>query len=110
MHQVGNLMLLPIEVNQFVDNKSWGVKYLHYCHVGERDLGKLNELKNTAMAEGIVLSKKATTELSKMAYTCAAEPILKVKEDGLWDAKFVTRRTAQIKEIAWQTLSSWLVA
>lgn len=110
VHQVGNLMLLPIQVNRFVDNKSWEVKCLHYSHVGERDQGKLNQLKERAETKGIVLSKRATAALSKMGYICAAEPILSVTEEGQWDAQLVERRTAQIKKIAWQTLSSWLVA
>jgi len=108
VHQVGNLMLLPLEVNKFVDNKDWAVKYLHYCHVGERNKGKLQNLSDAAKAKGIVLSKKATDALSKAEYNCAVEPILYVRETGAWDATLVTKRTRQIKELAWDTLYSWL--
>ena len=108
VHQVGNLMLLPLEVNKFVDNKDWAVKYLHYCHVGERAKAKLTKLGEDAQKKGIVLSKKATDALSKAKYNCAVEPVLRVGETGAWDASLIANRTRQIKELAWDTLSSWL--
>lgn len=108
VHQVGNLMLLPLEVNKFVDNKDWAVKYLHYCHVGERAKAKLTKLGEDAQKKGIVLSKKATDTLSKADYNCAVEPVLSVGEAGAWDASLIGNRTRQIKELAWDTLSSWL--
>ena len=108
VHQVGNLILLPLEVNRFVDNKSWAVKYLHYCHVGVRAKPELEKLANDAEKKGIVLSKKATDALSKMDYNCAVEPILSVGATGMWDAELISARTQQIKELAWKKLISWL--
>lgn len=108
VHQIGNLILLPLELNQFVDNKSWDVKYLHYCHVGERDQGELGKLSDVAKGKGIVLSKKATETLTRMNYNCAVESIKSVGETGVWDAKLVASRTRQVKELAWETLFPWL--
>jgi len=108
VHRVGNLILLPLEVNRFADNKGWGVKYLHYCHVGQREEAKLIELKDKAEAKGIVLSKKATRALSNMDYSCAVEPVLSLDEEGVWDSQFIARRTEQIKSVAWDTLFAWL--
>ena len=108
VHQVGNLILLPLEVNKFVDNKDWAVKYLHYSHVGERDKARQVELGEVARRKGIVLSKKATDVLSRAEYSCSVEPILSVGETGAWDAALITNRTRQIKELAWGTLISWL--
>ena len=108
VHQVGNLMLMPLDLNKFVDNKDWAVKYLHYCHVGERVKAKLTMLGEDAMKRGIVLSKKAIDALSKAEYNCAVEPILSVGEAGAWDAALITNRTRQIKGLAWETLISWL--
>ena len=65
MHQIGNLMLLPLDLNKFADNKDWTEKYLYYCHVGERNKEELDKLTAAAQKEGVVLSKKATTTLSK---------------------------------------------
>lgn len=108
VHQVGNLMLLPMDLNRFVDNKDWTVKYLHYCHVGERTKAKLTSLGEDAEKKGVKLSKKATNALSKAEYNCAVEPILSVGESGAWDAVLIADRTRQIKEITWEKLISWL--
>ena len=108
VNQVGNLMLLPLELNEYVENKDWSVKYLYYCHVGERDRTKLAEISAAAGRRGIVLKKRATNALTKAEYNCAVEPILSVGATGLWDASLVERRTRQIKELAWDILNSWL--
>lgn len=108
VHTVGNLILLPIDLNKFVDNKNWDVKLLHYAHVGERDTGKLEQLSDDAKRRGIVLSKRATNALSKASYNCAIEPVLEVGPNGVWDANLIWERTQQIKELAWATLFSWL--
>ncbi|MCS1408247.1 MAG: hypothetical protein M2R45_01420 [Verrucomicrobia subdivision 3 bacterium] len=108
VHQVGNLILLPLDLNSLVDNKEWAVKYLHYCHVGKRSKKKLEDLNEKAKKKGVVLSKRATTRLSKAEYNCAVEPILTVGESGAWDAELIIKRTRQIKELAWEKLDSWL--
>ena len=108
VHQIGNLILLPLDLNKFVDNKEWAVKYLHYCHVGKRNKKELTKLSDAAMKEGIVLSKKATEKLSNAEYNCAVEPILRLGKAGTWDAALVAKRTRQIKELAWETLFAWL--
>lgn len=108
VHHVGNLMLLPIEVNNHVDQKEWAVKYLHYCHLGEASMKNLNKLRDDAEKKGIVLSKKAANALSKVEYSRTMEPILSVGEDGTWNAKLIKSRTRQIKELAWEKLIFWL--
>ncbi len=108
VHEVGNMMLLPLDINKIVDNKDWVVKYLHYCHVGERSQAALDKLEDEARQKGIVLSKRATDALSKAEYNCAVEPVLSVGESGAWNADLITDRTRQIKELAWATMFSWL--
>jgi hypothetical protein len=108
VQDIGNLILLPTDINKYVDNKEWVIKYLHYCHVGMRTKAELDALNTRAKAKGINLSKKAVTVLSQAEYNCAVEPILKIGEAGPWDAALIDRRTRQIKEIAWDMLDAWL--
>ena len=108
VHQIGNLMLLPLDLNKLVDNKDWAVKYLHYCHLGERAEAKLRKLDEDAKKKGIVLSKKAIAVLSKTEYNCAIEPILSVGASGTWDAELIDKRTRHIKELVWKEMISWL--
>ena len=109
VHHIGNLLLLPSDINNLVDGKDWPVKYLHYSHVGARSKETIAELVQLASNRGIVLSKKATDKLPTANYSGVVEPILALDIDGQWDAKFIDRRTQQIKEVAWEKLSSWLM-
>ena len=108
VHQVGNLMLLPLDVNRHADNKDWAVKYLYYCHIAERDKTRLEEFKSDAEKKGIVLSKKATRTLSEVEYSCAAGAVLRVGQNGTWDAKLIRKRTEQIKKLVWKEMFLWL--
>jgi len=108
VQEVGNLVLLPADINKYVDNKGWPVKYLHYGHVGMRTKAELDALSASAKAKGINLSKKAIAVLSEAKFSCAVEPVLRVGEKGSWDASLIDKRTQQIKEIAWDTLNGWL--
>ena len=108
VHQIGNLVLSPIDLNKFADNKEWPAKFLHYSHIGKRKKADIENLRDEAAKRGIVISKKAARVLSDARFNCAVAPILKLGIDGEWDANLVTRRTLQIKEIAWEMLSSWL--
>ena len=108
IHQLGNLMLLPIDLNKYADNKGWTTKHLYYCHIGERDTARLEEFKSAAEKKNIFLSKKATKTLSEISYNCATEPVSCVGENGAWDAELIRKRTRQIKEVTWEMLFSWL--
>ena len=107
VHDVGNLVLLPTDINRLVASKGWEEKYLYYCHVG-RSQDEIDRLRTQANRMGINLSRRATRILSQAEYSCAVEPILSLKEDGKWNSKMIKRRTVQTKEVAWETLSSWL--
>ena len=105
---VGNLLLLPTDINKFAANKSWPSKYLHYCHLGVRSKDRIAELKGEASRLGITLSKRAIAALRKAQYNCVIEPAVEVGLAGEWRLELVDRRTKQIKELAWSRLRSWL--
>ena len=107
-HDIGNLLLLPKDINEFVDNKEWSVKFFHYCHVGSRSEEEIRSFASNAQRRGIAISKKATRALSVGKFSCAVEQLLALGENGSWDAELIDRRTKQIKEITWDTLNAWL--
>lgn len=108
VHQLGNLLLLPLDINKFVDNKGWPVKYLHYGHVGARSKQDIDVLTALAKKSGTILSKKAITVLKESKYSGVIEPVLNLKEKGNWDSEFITDRTKQMKEISWSVFDEWL--
>lgn len=106
--EIGNLLLVPPKVNSNLSNKEWQVKYLHYAHIGKRATEELVALKSQAEDKGIALSRQAVNALEKSNYSGAVEPVLTVGIEGQWDADMIERRSRQIREITWNTLSSWL--
>lgn len=108
VHDIGNLILLPTDINKFVDNKDWAVKFLHYGHVGGRKADEIEKLGEDAKEAGVVLSKKAIKALSATKYSCAVEPLLALGIKGPWDAAMIDRRTRQIKEVTFDVLLPWL--
>ena len=45
---IGNLTLLPPEINRTVSNRTWKAKWLCYCHLAESDSDRLEELRSLA--------------------------------------------------------------
>ena len=74
----------------------------------ERDKTRLEEFKSDAEKKGIVLSKKATRTLSEVEYSCAAGAVLRVGQNGTWDAELIRKRTEQIKKLVWKEMFLWL--
>ena len=105
---IGNLLLVPPKVNSYLSNKEWQVKYLHYAHIGNRTTEEVNALRSEADSRGIVLSKQAVNAFAHANYSGAVGSILTVGIDGQWDADMIDRRSHQIRDITWTTLSSWL--
>ena len=108
VHDVGNLVLLPSDINSFVDRKSWAVKYVHYCHIGKRGQNEVRQVEELARQRGIVLSGRALKRLKNIEFACAIEPVVAIGIDGAWDSDFIERRSEQIRSIAWERLRSWL--
>ena len=109
VHHVGNLLLLPADINGLVDSKNWNVKFLHYSHIGSPAMSQIETLTEQAQQKGVALSKRAITKLSSAQYSCVIEPIMSLGIDGTWDVDFIDLRTSEIKEIAWDRLTAWLM-
>ncbi|MEL7006261.1 MAG: HNH endonuclease family protein [Bacteroidota bacterium] len=104
-HRVGNLTLLPQNVNISASNKGWAEKYLYYQHLSEKDKEKQQELANRARVNGIVLATDTIRLLQESRFNDHMLAIEYLEEDGSWDAVFVKARTQRILEILWNKLS-----
>lgn len=105
---VGNLTLLPPDINTSASNKGWAEKYLYYRHLSEKDPSVLQELANKAKANGIVLSKETISRLQSSSYNDHISSIVKLNQSSNWDAKFVEQRAKRIIEIFWTRIHKWL--
>lgn len=105
---IGNLTLLPSEINISASNKGWKEKYLYYQHLGAKDPQKAQELSFKAKESGIKLNDTTIELLQNCNYNEHILPILAVGEENKWDAALVQKRSERILELTWDKVITWL--
>jgi hypothetical protein len=105
---IGNLTLLPTNINISASNKGWKEKYLYYQHLGTNDPQKAQELSAKAQSEGIILNSNTINILQNSNYSSHVLPILAVSENGLWGSNVVKLRSERILNLVWDTTIKWL--
>ncbi len=105
---IGNLTLLPSEINISASNKGWKTKFLYYQHLGIKDLQKMRELAAKAATEGILLNQSTVELLQNSNHNEHIVPILSVGENGKWDAELVSKRSERMLELMWDKVIKWL--
>lgn len=106
--QIGNLTLLPTEINSSAGNKRWIEKWIYYRHLAERDPDNVAALKQEAANNGVNLKDSTVNLLKNTSYKSHIEPIVQLGSAGRWDKSFVEKRTERICDILWDRLNAWL--
>ncbi len=105
---IGNLTLLPPDINTSAGNRGWNEKYLYYRHLSEKDPNVLQELANKASSNGIILSNVTIQKLQASSYNDHISSIVTFDETNTWNAAFVELRAKRILEIFWDKVTPWL--
>ena len=108
VNSLGNLLLLPEDINKDVGNGSWKHKYFHYLHVGRPEQEEITRIREEAKKNDVDINSKVAKRLSECNFNCTVAPIVQLGIDGPWDASMIDSRTRQLKEIVWNRLASWL--
>ncbi len=107
--QIGNLTLLPTEINSSAGNKQWIEKWIYCRHLAEVDPDKLSELRQEAESYGFNLKSSTIELLTQASYSHHINPIVEIGATGKWDKELVEKRTKRICEILWKRLyEEWL--
>jgi hypothetical protein len=105
---LGNLVLMPIDLNSSLQNNTWPMKwtYYQYLALGNADLRAqfVEEMKQ----KGITLQKSTVQLLNHATYAGHMNPIVAVGMDGKWDADLVQLRTQRMLEIFHDRMMQWL--
>ena len=107
-HRIGNLTLLPIEINSSAGNKSWRHKLVYYKHLAETDPANLQSLSDDAASWGVDLSDETIQLLCATDHKHHIKPIVEVGSTGSWDLGLVDSRGKRICEIVWDKMNEWL--
>ncbi len=106
--QIGNLTLLPREINRSAGNKGWIEKWIYYRHLAETDPNKLKVLKKEAENNGVNLQAETIKLLQNTSHKHHIVPIVQLGASGKWDKAFVEKRTERICDILWERMNEWL--
>jgi hypothetical protein len=107
-HRIGNLTLLPIDINSSVGNKNWKIKWFYFKCIGSKVQNTTNDIKTKAAREGISLQDSTVQILADSKYTNLVQSIVEVGADGAWNRDLIEKRTQRICDILWQVMWKWL--
>lgn len=98
---VGNLTLLPTDINSSAGNKGWKAKYIYYQFLRETDTEKHQTLKNKASNLGVELQDSTLKLLQDAKFNHHMKSIVTVGDEGDWTAELVEKRAERILDILW---------
>jgi uncharacterized protein with ParB-like and HNH nuclease domain len=108
-HSLGNLTLLPLQVNISASNRGWEEKILYYKHLGLTDPQKIEEITEVAKNNGIHLKASTIDLLKKSNYAAHINSIIEYDQKGIWDEDIVKKRTINILEIFYDKIYPWIL-
>lgn len=108
-NQLGNLTLLPQDLNSSAGNKGWKEKLFYYQCVAEQDIDKLKVIEDTAKNDGIELTAGTLELLKSCTYNEHLKPISQLSPDTQWNLELVQKRTERMLEIIWKKVSAVLL-
>ena len=106
---IGNLTLLPQDLNSSVGNRPWAEKLLYYKCVSETDPEVLRGIETEAQNQNVTLKEETIHLLMECGFNSHIRPISDMDYCDRWDKNLVERRTERMLEIIWDRISSWLI-
>lgn len=106
IHLLGNLILLPSDVNNIVGNRGWRHKRLIYRLLAAKTQTEFDKISSGLDAEGLVLGKKPAEVLEKSKYLGICKSVGDFEDT--WSLKVIKERTRCLAALAWERLAPWL--
>ena len=106
---LGNLTLLPQDLNSSAGNKGWKEKLLYYQSVAEKDPAKINDIESRASALGISLNSSTIELLKESHFNEHLASISLMSAEDSWDKELVERRTDRMLDIIWERVTKWIL-
>ena len=105
---LGNLTLLPRDLNSSAGNKGWKEKLLYYQSVAETDPDKIAGLEQRAQALDITFNADTIQLLKECNFNKHLSSISSMSADDSWNKKLVDKRTEVMLDIIWNRVSKWI--
>lgn len=98
---IGNLTLLPVEINSSVSNKGWKSKYIYFQFLSEVDTEKHETLRSKAEQLEVPLQDSTLKLLKNAKFNHHIMPIVAVGDNNNWSVEIVKKRTERILDLIW---------
>ena len=105
---LGNLTLLPQDLNSSAGNKGWKEKLLYYQSVAEKDPDKIGNIEQKASEWGITFNQDTINLLKNCNYNQHLSSISSLSADDVWNKDLVDKRTDVMLDIIWERVSKWI--
>ncbi len=105
---LGNLTLLPQDLNSSAGNKGWKEKLLYYKSVAEKDPSIINDIESHASDLNIPLNTSTIELLKHSHFNDHLSSISSMSVNDNWDRELVDKRTDIMLDIIWERLSKWI--
>lgn len=105
---LGNLTLLPQDLNSSAGNKGWKEKHLYYQSVAEKDPKVISEIESQAENLGITLNASTIELLKDSHFNAHLSSLSSMSADDSWSKEIVDKRTDVMLGIIWDRISKWI--
>ena len=105
---IGNLTLLPQDLNSSAGNKGWKEKLLYYQSVAEKDPDKIDKLEDHAKSIDVVFNSETIKLLQECKYNQHLSSISSLTASDSWNKEMVDRRNDNMLDIIWERVSKWI--
>jgi len=107
VHQLGNLVLVPLDANSMLSDRAWSHKRVLYKALGAASVDEAAEVLRLASQSGIEFGDGAKT-VSTLAAHMPHLTALGQRDVERWDEAFISERSKRLLGLAWDKLDSWL--
>jgi uncharacterized protein with ParB-like and HNH nuclease domain len=105
IHRLGNLTLLPGELNSSISNAPWAKKSLCYKVLAAKTETELQSLLLSAKTGGVDIPNRSEDLLAKSKFLPLVSSISLVND---WKVDLVNERSRRICSLAWDRIRPWL--
>ena len=103
---LGNLTLLPKEINKVISNRSWEHKRLMYHLLSAESQEEFDTISEGLAAAGLRISNKADDVLENAKFLGMCKSVSEYND--AWSVGIIEKRTKRTAELAWERINSWL--
>ena len=103
---LGNLILLPKEINNIISNRSWEHKRLMYRLLAAESQEEFDSISEGLATSGLRISNEAQEVLDNAKYLGMCKSVSGYNE--AWSVGIIEKRTRRTAELAWERIKYWL--